>query len=207
MLLTESKSSKPGSSSSQFILGLDFLQQTRGRLDLAKRMVTFGADLPLLLDEPATPPSTTAFVGTLVHASPFKGSCKWCQPGLKQRRKAKAAAPAITASLPYPSKVLATAHPFKGSCKWRTPRASPQQSTRAATAARHHPLDPRKCQPFQGLLQRVSGPKMGDGLGWSNIGLTPGTPHPVENHHADYPCSDVRWLGRSYKKCRGSYWQ
>ncbi|RXM35934.1 hypothetical protein EOD39_3824 [Acipenser ruthenus] len=99
----------------QCILGLDILQQARGRLDLAKGTVTFGAGPPLLLDEAGTPPSATAFTGTLVHARPFKGSCKRRQEqGINQAQE-QCQPPVPAASTP-PPRIPASASPFKGSC-------------------------------------------------------------------------------------------
>ncbi|RXM36241.1 hypothetical protein EOD39_12063 [Acipenser ruthenus] len=92
----------------QCILGLNFLQQAGGQLDLERRTVSFRAGLPLLQDMSTTNPSTTVCVGTLVNASLFKGSCKGCEPKAENQQRAGAATAASTTSLPFPNRIPAS---------------------------------------------------------------------------------------------------
>ncbi|MGH0145744.1 UNVERIFIED_CONTAM: hypothetical protein FKN15_038762 [Acipenser sinensis] len=77
----------------QFIIRLDFLQKVRGQLDLERGTVKFGVGPLLLLDMPVT---ALVSAGTTTSASRFKGSCKWCWPRVRHRRKMR-----TVAAVPY----------------------------------------------------------------------------------------------------------
>ncbi|MGH0128023.1 UNVERIFIED_CONTAM: hypothetical protein FKN15_077317 [Acipenser sinensis] len=97
---------------------------------------------------------------------------------------------------------------FKSFCKRRTPRAERRLSEAMEGVQRsQEELNAQERNQIRALLQEFAHlftvrPEDGGQAAWTKIRLTAGTPRPVENHHADYPCSDDMWPGRSYKKCR-----